>query len=48
MSEAKIESPETPATTGANLKWYVVHTYSGCEQSVRRQLEERIHTLGHD
>lgn len=28
--------------------WYAVHTYSGFEQSVRRQLEERIHALGHD
>ena len=28
--------------------WYVVHTYSGYEHSVRKQLEERIHTLGHE
>ncbi len=27
-------------------QWYVVHTYSGYEQSVRRQLEERIRALG--
>ncbi len=32
----------------SEMNWYVVHTYSGYEQSVRRQLEERIHTLGYD
>jgi len=38
----------TPAAAESPLYWYVVHTYSGFEQSVRKQLEERIHTLGHD
>ena len=28
--------------------WYVVHTYSGYEQSVRRQLEERIRAFGQE
>ncbi|HYB99341.1 MAG TPA: transcription termination/antitermination protein NusG [Candidatus Limnocylindrales bacterium] len=29
-------------------QWYVVHTYSGYEQSVKRQLEERIHAFGQE
>jgi transcriptional antiterminator NusG len=29
-----------------DLKWYIVHTYSGFEQKVKATLEERIRTLG--
>lgn len=28
--------------TNANLKWYVIHTYSGYENRARKSLEERI------
>jgi len=35
-------------TVMAEKHWYVVHTYSGYEQSVRRQLEERIRALGQE
>jgi transcriptional antiterminator NusG len=31
-----------------DLKWYVVHTYSGFEHKVKLNLEERIRTLGQD
>jgi transcriptional antiterminator NusG len=30
------------------LKWFVVHTYSGFEQKVKANLEERIKTLGQE
>ncbi|VBB42188.1 transcription termination factor [uncultured Desulfatiglans sp.] len=30
------------------LKWYIVHTYSGFENKVKRNLEERIKTLGQE
>ena len=30
------------------LKWYVVHTYSGFEYKVKKNLEERIKILGHE
>lgn len=30
------------------LKWYVVHTYSGFEHKVKTNLEERIKTLGQE
>ena len=31
-----------------NLKWYIVHTYSGFEHKVKTTLEERIKTLGQE
>ncbi len=30
------------------LKWYIVHTYSGFENKVKASLEERIKTLGQE
>jgi transcriptional antiterminator NusG len=41
-------SPETPAVLppdvpqNPNLKWYIVHTYSGFERKVKESLESRI------
>ena len=32
----------------AELRWYVVHTYSGFEHKVKTNLEERIKTLGQE
>lgn len=31
-----------------DLKWYIVHTYSGFEHKVKANLEERIKTLGQE
>jgi transcriptional antiterminator NusG len=31
-----------------DLKWYIVHTYSGFENRVKASLEERIKTLGQE
>ena len=31
-----------------DLKWYIVHTYSGFENKVKKNLEERIKTLGQE
>jgi transcriptional antiterminator NusG len=42
------EPPETPAVLppevpqNPNLKWYIVHTYSGFERKVKESLESRI------
>ncbi len=36
------------AGTMGEKHWYVVHTYSGYEQSVRRQLEERVRAFGQE
>jgi transcriptional antiterminator NusG len=27
------------------LRWYVIHTYSGYEENVKRNLEERIESM---
>ena len=31
-----------------DLKWYIVHTYSGFEKKVKLNLEERVRTLGQE
>ncbi len=31
-----------------DLRWYIVHTYSGFENKVKKNLEERIKTLGQE
>jgi len=36
--------PERPANP--NMKWYIVHTYSGFERKVKESLESRIHAFG--
>jgi len=33
---------------GQDLKWYVVHTYSGFENKVKLNLDERVRTLGQE
>jgi transcriptional antiterminator NusG len=35
------EAPENP-----NMKWYIIHTYSGFEKKVRESLESRIQAFG--
>ena len=38
-------TPETAAPVG-NMRWYVVHAYSGMEKAVERNLRERIDRAG--
>ncbi len=45
MSEANEVSTET-ATKNSNLRWYVVHTYSGFEEKAKSALLERIKSKG--
>jgi transcriptional antiterminator NusG len=33
---------------GLDLKWYIVHTYSGFENKVKKNLEERVKILGQE
>ncbi|MDT8069470.1 MAG: transcription termination/antitermination protein NusG [Terriglobia bacterium] len=40
-STSATEPPKNP-----NMKWYIVHTYSGFERKVRESLESRIHAFG--
>ncbi len=34
------------APANANLRWYVVHAYSGMEKAVERNIRERIERAG--
>jgi transcriptional antiterminator NusG len=36
----------TPFPVNPNMKWYIVHTYSGFERKVRESLESRIKAFG--
>ena len=41
------QQPETPATpVNPDLRWYVVHAYSGMEKAVERNIRERINRAG--
>lgn len=41
------ESSAAPAApVNPNMKWYIIHTYSGFERKVRESLESRIHAFG--
>jgi transcriptional antiterminator NusG len=47
MDSAKPEAPETLPTEGSSqMKWYVVHTYSGHENRAKLTLLERIKNAG--
>ena len=45
MSEQQTMS-DTQAAPASNLRWYVVHAYSGMEKAVERNLRERIERSG--
>ena len=47
--EQEIEQPDAAAQTAADdepRQWYVVHCYSGYENKVKRNLEQRISSMG--
>src|SRR5579862_2267978 len=56
-NEAGSGSPETPPTSGEgsapleaprnpNMKWYIIHSYSGFERKVKESLESRVQAFG--
>jgi len=45
MSDTPVGTTE-PQQEQPKLEWYVVHTYSGYEQNVKRQLTERVANAG--
>jgi transcription termination/antitermination protein NusG len=45
MSETQATTP-TEAPAASNLRWYVVHAYSGMEKAVERNIRERIDRAG--
>jgi transcription termination/antitermination protein NusG len=38
--------PEDGANQNPNMKWYIIHTYSGFEKKVKESLESRIQAFG--
>jgi transcription termination/antitermination protein NusG len=39
-------APAAEAPKNPNMKWYIIHTYSGFERKVRESLESRVHAFG--
>ncbi len=37
VSETGLSSPQNP-----NMKWYIIHTYSGFERKVKESIESRV------
>ena len=35
-----------PENTNPNMKWYIIHSYSGFERKVKESLESRIQAFG--
>ncbi len=46
MSEALVNAPQAGNSSSPDLKWYVVHAYSGMEKAVERNIIERISRAG--
>lgn len=45
-SQPAAPSSDAPAAEGEGPAWYVIHCYSGYENKVRHNLEQRIETMG--
>ena len=46
MTDAVDNAPKAGESTNPDLKWYVVHAYSGMEKAVERNIIERINRAG--
>lgn len=46
MNDVVVNSPMAGSSTNPDLKWYVVHAYSGMEKAVERNIIERITRAG--
>src|SRR5512140_4010674 len=40
------EQPPPPENTNPNMKWYIIHSYSGFERKVKESLESRVQAFG--
>ena len=48
MTDAVDNAPKAGESTNPDLKWYVVHAYSGMEKAVERNIRESIARAGMD
>jgi transcriptional antiterminator NusG len=46
MNDVAVNAPMAGSSTNPDLKWYVVHAYSGMEKAVERNIVERITRAG--
>jgi transcriptional antiterminator NusG len=46
MDEEQNITGPVETTTNPNMKWYIIHTYSGFEKKVKESLESRIQAFG--
>lgn len=46
MDDEQNTAAPIEATDNPNMKWYIIHTYSGFEKKVRESLESRIQAFG--
>ena len=46
MNDAVVNAPMAGSSTNPDLKWYVVHAYSGMEKVVEKNIRERIAQSG--
>jgi transcriptional antiterminator NusG len=44
--DEEVEDPSAAPLEPDNSKWYVIHTYSGYEKKVKKNLEHRIDSMG--
>ncbi len=44
--ETPVETPGEVRPVNPNMRWYIVHTYSGFERKVRESLESRVAAFG--
>jgi transcription termination/antitermination protein NusG len=45
VTEQAVPETQTDASKNENVKWYVIHTYSGYENKVKTNLEHRIQSM---
>ncbi len=45
VTEQAVPETQTDAAKNENVKWYVIHTYSGYENKVKTNLEHRIQSM---
>src|SRR4030081_2668552 len=46
QSPAAEAAPAVEAPRNPNMKWYIIHSYSGFERKVRESLESRVQAFG--
>lgn len=46
MTEQEVTANDLTRPTNANMRWYIIHAYSGFERKVKESLESRVQAFG--